>query len=376
MVDQSLCQFDCEGHSDENNSVPPSQKLARHLVGVLLIVLVACIWVAASQLIEGIFQEGSFNKPYFLTYFNTCGFALWLLVAAFRRRLRHQLSHPLSISDPSVEPQPVIQRGVWVYLRIAASVAPGWMLANYLFNLSLDYTSVASNSVLSTTSNLWTLLFSACFLQERADPIKLISIVATVSGAALVATADTGSKHGSESGGGSIWGDLLALLAACAYGGYSVLLKVCMPDSAEGLSVLIVFGFVGLLVLLCGWPVLLAFDMAGWEEFMWPPAQVLPFLLLNALIGTNLSDALWAQALQFTSPLIATLGLSLTIPLGMVSDMLLHGKQFGPKYAGGAVLVLAGFFLGSVAEHVWDRLRCNSRRDSCCRQRGQMVECT
>lgn len=356
---------------------------SHYSTGVGLIILVACIWVGASQLIETIFHNMSFDKPYFLTYFNTCGFSLWLLGTAFPGRWQSELSKmgargAVKKSDAGADQevvQPcsevhvarieweserennfvVAQRLAWTYIKVALPVCPSWVLANYLFNLSLDWTSVASNVVLSTTSNIWTMLFSACFLSERLDPVKVSAVALTIAGATLVARSDT-EVEGSPA---STWGgDALALVSACIYGAYTVQLKRMVPDEERALSMQFVFGTIGLFVLLAGWPVLLILHATGIEKFELPTGQVFGFLLLNALVGTNLSDVMWAKALQLTSPLVATLGLSLTVPIGMLSDMLLRGRQFSVLYISGALLVLLGFGLGCAGPLVEQLRRC------------------
>lgn len=51
-----------------------------------------------------------------------------------------------------------------------------------------------------------------------------------------------------------------------------------------------------------------------------------------------------------TSPLVVTLGLSLTIPLALLGDIIGYGRVLGLGYWIGAGLVLAGFFgVNSVA---------------------------
>lgn len=54
---------------------------------------------------------------------------------------------------------------------------------------------------------------------------------------------------------------------------------------------------------------------------------ILGFIVLNGLCDNVLSDYLWARAIVLTSPTVATVGLSLTIPLAFLSDALL-GSQF------------------------------------------------
>lgn len=331
-----------------------------HCLGLLLIVLVALIWVAASQLIETIFKDQSFDHPYFLTYFNTCGFTFWLLATACAK------PSPVHVSpegEQLMSEQPGC-RGLRKYGAMALVVSPAWLAANYL-NLSLDYTSVASNSMFSTTSNLWTMLFSVCFLGERLNPFHVLAVIFTMAGSSLVAMADAADAD--ERGQKSSWvGDCLALVSACVYGAYTVLLKHCVPESEERLAMPTLFGCIGLLVLVFGWPLLLLFDRIAWEDFAWPSRSVLGTLSINALIGTNLSDVLWAYAVQLTTPLTATLGLSLTVPFGMISDAVLRGKRFDVQYILGSLLVLGGFLLVSFAGPLWTalpRCRCLRRLD-------------
>jgi solute carrier family 35 protein F5 len=59
----------------------------------------------------------------------------------------------------------------------------------------------------------------------------------------------------------------------------------------------------------------------------------------------NFADLLWAKAVLLTSPLIATLTLTLTIPLAMLVDVVFHSKAFAPVYFIGSATVFAGFVL-------------------------------
>lgn len=51
----------------------------RWAIGIGLLVLVAIIWVSASTLVQFILKSQSFSQPFFLTYFSTSLFSLYLL---------------------------------------------------------------------------------------------------------------------------------------------------------------------------------------------------------------------------------------------------------------------------------------------------------
>jgi solute carrier family 35, member F5 len=63
---------------------------------------------------------------------------------------------------------------------------------------------------------------------------------------------------------------------------------------------------------------------------------------------TFISDYLWILAMLMTSPLIVTMGLSLTIPLALFGDFMFKGQLKGLFYWFGAVLVLTGFSIVNV----------------------------
>jgi hypothetical protein len=62
----------------EEAAAPARLGPRNHVLGLTLICLVAVIWVASSELIQFIFGASSYSKPYFLTYFSTSLFTLYL----------------------------------------------------------------------------------------------------------------------------------------------------------------------------------------------------------------------------------------------------------------------------------------------------------
>jgi len=60
-------------------------------------------------------------------------------------------------------------------------------------------------------------------------------------------------------------------------------------------------------------------------------------------VSSLLSDICWAYAMVLTSPLIVTVGLSLTIPVSLVGEMIIQHKFEGLVYWLGAIIVVSSF---------------------------------
>ena len=96
---------------------------------------------------------------------------------------------------------------------------------------------------------------------------------------------------------------------------------------------------------------------------MLPNRTTLLALTLNGLIGSVVSNMLLARAMLLASPLVATVGLSLSIPLAIATDTV-RGRSaqfFAPAPLLGTALVWVGF-LGVSADKPLEALLCGRRR--------------
>ena len=62
-------------------------------------------------------------------------------------------------------------------------VAPLWFGAQLAFNFSLSMTNITSNTILSSTSGLFTYVLSCLLLGEAFNLVKLLSILVCITGA-------------------------------------------------------------------------------------------------------------------------------------------------------------------------------------------------
>ena len=350
-------------HTDESSGlIPASPSAASHpaapahysrtLQGVACIVCVASIWVGAGELAQYLFTQLSWREPIFLTYINVSEFAVLLPVAYLRERW-----HGVPASD---------WRGA---ARAACLVCPLWFFAQGSYNASLVTTSVSSSTALSSTSCVFTFLLTLCARRCRGGSswLTALGVVCTLAGALLVGLGDDSGSSSSGAPASSWKGDALALASAAAYAAYSMAIQACVPEGEQGgeggppggkgpgISISVFFGFLGVFTSLGLLPLVATLHATGVEDLTAVLAQpqlpvVIALVLLKGLFDNVLSDLLWARSIQLTSPTLASVGLSLTIPLAVLSDLALRG--LAPRAQGGlgAAFIFVGFIATIVGE--------------------------
>lgn len=102
-----------------------------------------------------------------------------------------------------------------------------WFMANYFYNLSLNYTDISSNTIISNTSILFVFIFSYFFLaNERFNWIKTVSVLVSFGGATMITfSSPTTSDGESNFDWTHIKGDIFAFISAISYGVYATFLK-------------------------------------------------------------------------------------------------------------------------------------------------------
>lgn len=209
------------------------------------------------------------------------------------------------------------------------------------YNASLSKTSVTSNTIISTTSSFFTLVFTHFCGVEKFTLKRLIAVVIVFGGIVLVSVSDN------DEGTQTLWGDLLALTGAVFYGVYCSLLKFKIKDEKQ-VNMPMFFGFVGFFNMILLWPFLILLHYTGVEPFEVPSLQITLMLSINGLIGTVISDLIWSLSIFLTSALLGTLGLSLTVPLALTIDLVRGKKHINVGYGFGGALALVGFLFANV----------------------------
>lgn len=233
--------------------------------------------------------------------------------------------------------------------KLALEFCVLWFLANYFAAACLSYTTVASSTILASTSSIWTLLCGSLMRVERFTLRKLIGVGASLAGVALISTIDVSGTTDENRGSFPhktprelALGDVMAFVSAVLYGFYAVFMKKRIGDESR-VNMPLFFGLVGLSNVLLLWPGLVVLHFTRIEPFQLPPTnRILTIVMVNSA-SSLVSDFCWAYAMLLTSPLIVSVGLSLTIPLSLVGQMVLDAQYASWLYWVGALIMVVSF---------------------------------
>lgn len=254
------------------------------------------------------------------------------------------------------------------HMKMAMKVAPIWFISNYFYNLSLAYTTITSSTVLSSTGTVFTFIFSLTFGDEKFTAWKMLGVSMAFLGSIITSYNDASQSQSDESGvyEHQLWGDAAGLISAVGYGGYTVLIRILCPTDENRMSMQLFLGYIGLMNMLFLSPIFIwvLADMncqrinnhGGQSDADCVSQKLTAFILaclvMKGLLDNVLSDYLWARAIILTSATVATVGLGLTIPLALVSDIFLMQRDevFSFGSISGAIFVLVGFICVNVGQ--------------------------
>ncbi|KAK7113401.1 solute carrier family 35 member F5-like [Littorina saxatilis] len=247
-----------------------------------------------------------------------------------------------------------------------------WFFANYTYQEALLQSEAGIVNVLSSTSGLFTLICAAIYPSAQGDKFtlsKLAAVLISLGGVVMVSMSDM--KLEDSIPAGALWG----LASAMLYAFYLVLVRRKV-NHEDRMDIPMFFGFVGFVCAIVLWPGFFILHYSKHEPFEWPDKHQWLFIIINGLIGTVLSEILWLWACFLTSSLVATIALSLTIPLTMVADIAIRKVDYSLLFYLGSVPIFISFFIITFLTHWenWDPVMVGLKKLLHCICRRRIVQ--
>lgn len=216
---------------------------------------------------------------------------------------------------------------------LAAAFASGAFLSFHFATwvASLDYTSVASSTVLVTLQPIFVTLGAFIFLKEKVPAKALLAGVLAVAGSVIIGISDF------QIGGRALWGDFLALSGGILIAGYVLIGRSLRQRFSLIVYTFIAYGSCSLILLLMdvlsGTP-LTPYSTKNWLLFL--AMALIPTIMGHSLLNWNLK---WLPASTVS---VSVLGepIGASILAGLFLSELPTGLQIV-----GAALILTGIYL-------------------------------
>ena len=147
-----------------------------YALGLVYLGCVILLWVLSGALIQWIFEQQEDAQPFFLTYFCTSLFTLYMptyfaLQACRRMAVYQRIAPEGSGGDGGSQASPLLS--MREHLHLAFLLSPIWFLMEYLYNASLALTTLSQNTILSTTSGVFVLALNCQHPKRTRTPLLL-----------------------------------------------------------------------------------------------------------------------------------------------------------------------------------------------------------
>ncbi len=256
-----------------------------------------------------------------------------LVIAAARLTLASLVLVPLALTRYRHEYRRLTRRDAW--LAVLSGIFLALHFATWIS--SLEHTTVASSTVLVSTSPLFVAIASWLFLREKTGPAVIAGLVVALAGSAVIGLSDRSGTMRN-----ALLGDVLAFAGAITVAGYLLLGRRLRAKLSLIPYIAVVYGTAAV--------VMLAMVLVTRERVVgYGPTTYLWFLLL-ALVPQLLGHSAfnWALAhLPATFVAVATLG----EPIGStILAYIILGEMPTPIKIVGAVLILAGIVVAAKTE--------------------------
>ncbi len=204
------------------------------------------------------------------------------------------------------------------------------------FNYALSYGSAAQGALIFALVPAAVLIAATIGLGERPSRRRIVGIVLSICGVAVVVTAGTTGGSASNPELGAFW----MLVAVLAWAVYTVLAK--QLEQADQIVVIAFVSVVSLVLLLPA----AAFEVA---QLGWPEPSLAGWLgtLFLGLFASALAYVWYSRSLQQLDASVVGVYLNLDPIIGVLTAVVFLGETLNAWQVGGGLVAFAGMWLAS-----------------------------
>lgn len=320
--------------------------------GVFLLLLAISTWIIGLELVNAVLKGDEYQKPLFIAVLIGSCFTFnfipnWArtITSIFRGRPQAmQCDSPLlSTSDlniaptgslevsslnasrnhfESASPQPLSNGEI---LSLAIQIALIYLGYNVFVLLALQFTSASNQTILGSTTTFFTLFLGVLLKIDKLSLKKLLCVVSSLIGVILINLSESSSHsndHDKFAPKSPVFGNFLALIGALCYALYLLVMKLKCGTGNKTTNERELFGWVGVMTLILGVPLLLFAHVMEIEKFELPPNKTVLFMIMVNAIFSVISDYVTILAMLLTNPLVTSLALTSGIPITIFIDFL------------------------------------------------------
>ena len=340
------------------------QEIQNYKLGIILLVIALATWIIGLELVNAVLKGDDYEKPWLFAVITGSCFSINLLpdiILVKRWSIFSQTpieeeeeDSPLLQTKSKEKNDNVSELTPQEVFILAFQISVIYYLYNVLGMSALKFTSALNQTVMGSTTSMFTLIIGVILKTEIFTIKKAICVIGSCLGVFLVSFSNTSGGKGKFQPKNPVLGNTLALGAALMYAFYLLIMKLKCGTGDKTTNERRLFGYVGLITFVIGVPILYVVDLLEIEEFQFPPPNntILASIFINGVFSV-ISDYTSVLAMLLTSPLVVSLTLTSVIPITILIDYLVlistgNSVKTSFVYVFGIVCILVAVVLVNV----------------------------
>lgn len=291
--------------------------------GYLCLAAVVLQWVTSGFVAQYVFTDLDYRCTVTQTVYTMCFYSILLVP----HLLKHRKDVKSGVVTTETSPIEFVLRHKGKVMALGCL----WLCAQVIYVMSLMYTSMGTNTAVSSSSSAFSFIFSMLILKYEFRWLSALGVAVTISGVVLTALFRAAPPVSTESETSetfnineTVEGILMAVCAAACFGLFSCLFKKWINDDKFGG---ITFGCFGIVSFIVGIPFILIANYSGLQAFEMPDWRVALIVTGDAILCCFVNNVCLSRAFIYLTPVIVLVGLTMTTPLSIFADAVIFANH-------------------------------------------------